>query len=195
MDGNRRENASMKRKPPSSMLESEASRFLQRRRGRPSYRTAPPAGRAARKILQPLAKRFGLGVEQFRQNWTDIVGARLANWSEPQSVQRAGGAQILVIKARGPAAAIIQAEAKRIVERLRHYAGKQAPTRIRVVQGMMRQAEKQPTNVTPPPSTSHVSEGVEQTAEARLLSALKRFDRHVQDRTVKDRSAKDSNDN
>lgn len=180
----------MKRKPPSSMMESEASRFLQRRRGRPSYRTAPSAGRAASKILRPLAKRFGLGVEQFRQNWPDIVGSRLADWSEPQSIQRAGGAQILVIKARGPAAAIIQAETRRILERLRSYAGKQAPTRIRVVQGMMRQPEKPPAIITPPPSSSHVSEGVEQTAEARLLSALKRFDRHVQDRAVKDRTAK-----
>lgn len=144
---------------------------------------APAAGLAAERVLRPLAKRFGVGLEQLRANWSDIVGSRLANFCQPETLQRHGSARTLVIRARGPAAAILQAESRRILERIRTYAGSGGPTRLRIVQGAARQPMK-PTdpklnNLQP---SSQVSEGVEKTAEARLMSALNRFDRSIKSR-------------
>lgn len=173
----------MMRKPPPSTLERDAGRFLDSHRGRRAIRPAPPVGRAAERVLKPLAKRFGLGVEQLREHWAEIVGERVAKWSEPQAIQRQSGINVLVIRARGPAGAVVQAQSARILERVRQYAGQQAPTRLRVVQGASRAAQTDKKHVTAPQSTSQVSETVETSAEARLLSALDRFDKSVKNRT------------
>uniref|UniRef100_UPI00260DC90B DciA family protein n=1 Tax=Maricaulis sp. TaxID=1486257 RepID=UPI00260DC90B len=180
----------MKRPVTPSTLESEARRYLEQHRGRRSRPAAPPAARAAERVLRPLAKRFGVGIEQLEQHWTEIVGARLARWCDPASIQRQGNVQTLVIQTRGPAGAILQAESRHILERVKLYAGHRAPTRLKVVQGRLgtktpdTDAAAQPAR--PDPATlnraKEMTDGVEQTTEARLLSALKRFDRSVQTR-------------
>lgn len=173
----------MMRKPVSSTLESQAARYLEARRGRRSIRPAPAAGKAASRVLAPLARRFGLGIEQLQARWRDIVGERLAGWSEPESIQRQGGARILVVRARGPAGAVLQAQSQRILERVRQYAGDLAPTRLRVRQGSLAKPSPETGRMTEPPSSSQVSERVETTAEARLLSALDRFGQSVKSRS------------
>ncbi|WP_300556207.1 DUF721 domain-containing protein [Maricaulis sp.] len=184
----------MKRPVTPSTLESEARRYLEQHRGRRARPAAPPAAQAAERVLRPLAKRFGVGIEQLEQHWTEIVGARLARWCDPVSIQRQGSVQTLVIQARGPAGAVLQAESRRILERVKLYAGHRAPTRLKVVQGRLggQDAPKSPgqLQVTPAfpqqPETlnrvKQVTDGVEKSTEARLLSALKRFDRSVQAR-------------
>jgi len=87
-----------------------------------------------------------------------------------------------VIRARGPAAAVLQAESRRVLDRVRTYTGAQGPTRIRVIQGAGRKQNTTAPQMNKQQVSSQVSEGVEQTAEARLLSALKRFDRSVKSR-------------
>ena len=173
----------MKRKPSSSTLEAAASAYISARRGRRAIQPAPSAGRAAERVLKPLTRRFGVGVEQLREHWPEIVGKRLADWSAPKTIQRAGGVNTLVIEARGPAGAILQAESHRILERVRTHSGDRAPTRLRVVQGRAaRPAAAGKAEVTKPQSASHVSETVETSPEARLLSALDRFARSVKAR-------------
>ena len=176
----------MVRKPSPSTLDAAASQFLATHRGRPAIRPAPSAGVAAERVLKPLARRFGVGVDQLREHWGDIVGDRLAQWSEPETVRRSGGINTLVIRARGPAGAILQAESRRILERIRTYSGNQAPTRIRIVQGSAaRKTRPQPGDVPQMKvrqSPSQMSEKVETSAEARLLSALKRFGDGVKSR-------------
>jgi len=173
----------MKRKTPSSMLEKQASRFLETHRGRPSYRSAPSAGRAAARILRPLARRFGPGVEPLKAHWSEIVGSRLSQWSEPEAILNQSGIQVLVIRARGPAGAVIQAESRRILDRVAQYAGAKSPTRIRIKQGSARTAATPaPEKMTKPSPTSQVSEGVEKSADDRLLSALDRFGKTVKSR-------------
>lgn len=184
----------MKRPVPPSALESEARRYLEQHRGRRSRPAAPPAARAAERVLRPLAKRFGVGIEQLEQHWTEIVGARLARWCDPVSIQRQGGVQTLVIQARGPAGAVLQAESRRILERVKLYAGHRAPTRLKVVQGRLGgqetpkspgQAQAAPASPQQPETLNRahqVTDGLEKSTEARLLSALKRFDRSVQAR-------------
>jgi len=172
----------MKQRPPTSSLEEMAAHYIEARRGRRVRGTAPRAGVAAGKILRPLARKFGVGIEQLRANWADIVGSRLAQWSEPETVQRQGASRTLVIRARGPAAAVLQAESRRVLDRVRTYTGAQGPTRIRVIQGAGRKQNTTAPQMNKQQVSSQVSEGVEQTAEARLLSALKRFDRSVKSR-------------
>ena len=175
------------RKPPPSMLDQAASDFISSRRGRPAARPQPSIVRAVERVMKPLARQFGVGVEQLREHWSEIVGERLAKWSEPETIQRSGGINTLVIRARGSAGAILQAESRRILERVRTFAGDRAPTRIRVIHGQARRsAPATPpaaqASVKPMKSSSQVSEGVEQTPEARLLSALNRFEKSVKAR-------------
>lgn len=175
------------RKPPPSTMEQAATDFINSRRGRPAARPLPSTARAMERVLRPLARRFGVGVEQLREHWTEIVGERLAKWSEPETVQRAGGVNTLVIRARGAAAAILQAESRRILERVRTFAGDRAPTRLRILQGQASASFKlakpaDQADVKPMKTSSQVNEGVEQTPEARLLSALNRFERAVKAR-------------
>lgn len=173
----------MKRTPTDSSLENSAARYLEARRGRRARQAAPAAGIAAEKVLRPLTKRFGVGLEQLQANWAEIVGQRLANWCDPESIQRQGSARTLVIRARGPAAAILQAESRRLLERIATYAGSAGPTRIRVIQGRSRSAGRaKAVQITKSQASSQVSEGVEQSDEARLLSALNRFDQSVKNR-------------
>lgn len=175
----------MMRKPPPSMLEQAASDFISSHRGRPAAKPPPSAARAVERVLRPLARRFGVGVEQLREHWAEIVGDRLAKWSEPETIQRAGGVNTLVIRARGAAGAILQAESRRILDRVRTFAGDRAPTRLRVLHGQARRSTPSPRDqavVKPMNSASQVSEGVEQTPETRLLSALNRFEKSVRAR-------------
>jgi hypothetical protein len=177
---------SMSRKPTPSTLEQQARRFLEAHRGRRAIRPAPSAARAAEAILRPLAKRFGVGVERLVQHWPEIVGARLAEWCLPEAIQNVAGNKVLVIRARGPAAAVLQAESRRILERVRLFAGDRSPTRLRVIQGATRTAAKPAGKMTNSPSGSHVGEKVEQNLEARLLSALDRFGNNVKSRSKTD---------
>lgn len=173
-------------KPPSSTLERQARRFLESHRGRRAIRAAPPAGRAAERILKPLAKRFGVGVERLVEHWPEIVGARLAEWSMPEAIQNSAGNKVLVIRARGPAAAVLQAESRRILERVRLFAGDRAPTRLRVLQGATRAPLPAAGPAAKPSATPQVSERVEESLEARLLSALDRYGNSVKSRNGTD---------
>ena len=173
----------MMRKPPPSTLESAASAYIAARRGRAAIRPAPSAGIAAEGVLRPLARKFGVGVELLREHWSEIVGERLAAWSQAETIQRAGGVSTLVIRARGPAGAVLQAESKRILERVALFSGQRAPTRLRVIQGSAVMDKSKPTPVmNTQQSTSQVSETVETSAEARLLSALDRMGRGIKAR-------------
>ena len=172
----------MKQRPSSSSLEQAAGQYLAEHRGRRAIRAAPAAGRAAERILRPLAKKFGVGVDQLEHYWPEIVGQRLAQWSQPKSIQRAGGISTLVVEARGPAGAVLQAESRRILDRVATYAGAKSPTRLRVVQGRLRPEKPAENQMTAVSGTSQNSEKVETSAEARLLSALKRFDKSVKAR-------------
>jgi hypothetical protein len=159
------------RRPPT--LETLAARYLNDRRGKAAWRGAPPAGRAAAKILKPLAVKFGPGTDRIAEHWSDIVGERLAGWSSPDAI-RSG---TLYIIAKGPAGALIEADAPRILERLATFAGKSAPSRLRVKQGNPRQIDAISHRSVNREVKKHMSEGVEIDPDARLSSALDRFER------------------
>lgn len=111
---------------------AEADLWAISHRGRPAIQPAPPAGRALANVLRPLARAFGPGVSELDEHWEAIVGEALARWSSPEKLQ----AGTLTVRARGPAAALIEAQSGVILERVAQYAGK-APKRLRIVQGSL----------------------------------------------------------
>tara|TARA_R110002073_G_scaffold29006_1_gene91548 strand:+ start:2369 stop:2884 length:516 start_codon:yes stop_codon:yes gene_type:complete len=167
----------MTRPPRSSTLESAAARYLNGRRGRAAFSGPPAIGRAAGKVIKPLSARFGPGIDSLSENWTEIVGERLAAWSAPEAVR----GNVLFITAKGPAAAIIEAEAARILERVGNFAGQRAPTRIQVRQGTLRKMDKRT------PISREIKPDLHKKLETkgadRLSSALERFDRAVRGKT------------
>jgi len=104
-------------------------------RGKPAIGHAPSVARATAAVLKPLAKKFGPGVAELDAHWREIVGEALARWCRPEKMQ-GGAGTTLVISARGPAAALIEADANRILDRVAQYAGKR-PARLKVVQARL----------------------------------------------------------
>jgi hypothetical protein len=154
-------------------LETLAARYLNKRRGKAAFRGAPPAGRAAAKILKPLSMKFGPGTDRLAEHWKEIVGDRLAGWSAPDTIR--GGT--LYIIAKGPAGMLIEADAPRILERLKAISGRSAPTQLRVKQGNPRPVGDAAHKNVNREVKKDVSERVEIDPDARLSSALKRFER------------------
>ncbi|MEE2525278.1 DUF721 domain-containing protein [Hyphobacterium sp. HN65] len=154
-------------------LETLAARYLRDRRGRAAIKGAPPAGRAAAKVLKPLSDKFGPSTDRLAENWKDIVGERLADWTAPEAIR--GG--VLYVIARGPAGTLIEADAPRILERIKPLAGRSAPTRLRVRQGEPRKLTGAGHTQSNREVPSNVQEKVEIDPDARLSSALNRFER------------------
>lgn len=156
----------------------EALDWAQSHRGRPPAPPMPSAGKAAGKALRPLMKAFGPSASELEKRWPEIVGEHLAKWSAPERFQ--SGA--LVVRARGPAAALIEAQSAVILQRVAQYAGK-APKRLRIVQGGLSPADK------PRPGPARVSKappGIEPPSsadpKARLAALMARWGQAVKDR-------------
>ncbi|MCC5981913.1 MAG: DUF721 domain-containing protein [Oceanicaulis sp.] len=110
----------------------DAEAWASTHRGRPAAPPPPAAARALGAVMRPLAKAFGPGVSELDEHWEAIVGEALARWSSPEKLS----AGLLTVRARGPAAALIEAQSAVILERVAQYAGR-APKRLRIVQGSL----------------------------------------------------------
>ena len=143
-------------------------------------RVAPPArtaGDACAKVVRPLAKRFGPAVNELDAHWREIVGEPLAAWSKPERYLGGSGGTALVVRARGPAAALVEAQSARILERVAAYAGRPVK-RLKIVQGPIEPAaaparRKPPQRIVKAASTA--PETVETDPRARLETILNRW--------------------
>lgn len=143
-------------------------------------RVAPPtrsAGEACAKVVRPLAKRFGPGVSELDAHWREIVGEPLAAWSKPERYLGGSGGTALVVRARGPAAALVEAQSARILERVAAYAGRPVK-RLKIVQGPIETApsparRQRPKRIVKAAATA--PETVETDPRARLESILDRW--------------------
>lgn len=109
--------------------------WLSSQRGKPQYRHAPPASRAVRKIVKPLSKKFGAGVNAISENWKDIAGPRFSKFSRPVKITGGRDGRTLYIQAPGAAAALIMAGSGQILDRLNTFLGYGHIARIKVIQG------------------------------------------------------------
>ena len=108
-------------------------------RGRPAAPPPPSAGVAAASAVRALSRQLSPAMSEIDAHWEAIVGPELARWSRPERFASGAGGLALVVRARGPAAALLDAQAPRILERVARYAGK-TPTRLRLVQGPLKEA-------------------------------------------------------
>jgi len=154
--------------------------YLQKHRGKPQYRHAPQAGRAANKILRPLARKFGPGVGSLRSHWPEIVGDKWASLSKPTAVRGSLGAKTLHIEAKGPAAALMQADSGRLLDRVNQFLGAGAIAKIMVKQGRIRVQPKP----TPSPTAPPVQEKLEPDGHDSLKTALDKLGSRVKIRTI-----------
>lgn len=116
------------------LSEEESWEWVKRNRGRAPVSPPPSAARAIGKVMRPLAARFGPGLSDLEEHWPAIIGEALAAYTKPEKFQGGASGLTLVIRARGPAAALAEAQAPQILERVARYAGK-APKRLKIVQG------------------------------------------------------------
>ena len=120
----------------------EAHDILSRRRTRPPHRPAPPAGKALAPLIKQLDAKFGQGPGLLQARWREIVGDTLARHTEPVKLIRSRtGGQTLELKVAGPAAALIQHQAPEIMARVNMLLGAGEVTRLRIVQGVLRQKD------------------------------------------------------
>jgi hypothetical protein len=122
-------------KPSSREEKAKLTAWLSTQRGRPQYRHAPAASRAVRKIVKPLSRKFGAGVNAISENWQEIAGPRFAKFSRPVKITGGRDGRTLYIQAPGAAAALIMASSGQIIDRLNTFLGYGHISRIKVIQG------------------------------------------------------------
>ena len=122
------------RRAERGISEEESWTWAQDHRGRGAASPPPAAARAAGKVIRPLAARFGPGLAELEEHWPSIIGEALAAYTRPEKYQGGASGLTLVVRARGPAAALAEAQAPQILERVARYAGK-APKKLKIVQG------------------------------------------------------------
>lgn len=114
--------------------EDDAWAWAATHRARPAAKAPPSIGRAVVKIVRPLEKQLSPAMAELEANWAEIVGEALAKYTRPEKYHSGAGGLTLRIRAKGPAAALAEAQAPRILERAARYSGKQAK-KLKIVQG------------------------------------------------------------
>lgn len=163
----------------------EAARILARKRTRPPRRPPPPAGRALRGYVKSLDGRFGQGAAALSARWREIVGPEIARRTEPVKLtkSRNGGGASLEIRVAGPAAAIIQHQAREILSRVNLFLGAEAVQKLRIVQGPLRHAEAAPPRRRAVPldaaAEADLAAGLAGAPDGKLKDALMALGRGV----------------
>ncbi len=151
--------------------------YLEKNRGRRQYRPAPSAAKAVNRVLRPLSRKFGPGINGLQMHWPDIIGARWAVLSKPISLRGAKDGKTLTIEAKGPASAMIQAQTTQLLDKVNQYLGQGRVTRIVVRQGRI-QPSGHPAH-TSHISRKHVQETLATDAENSLQTALDKLGKLV----------------
>ncbi len=124
--------------------------YLQKNRGRKQYRPPPSAAKAVNRVLRPLSKKFGPGINGLRTHWSEIIGERWAALSKPIALRGAKGAKTLIIEAKGPASAMLQAQSAQLLGKINQFLGAKSITKIIVKQGRIQARESGNLAATPP---------------------------------------------
>ncbi len=121
--------------------QADAAAWLNEHRGKAAIAPPPGVGRAVFRLIKPLEKRFSRpSPSELNEHWSAIVGPQLAAHTRPEKFQ---GGSTLVIRARGPAATLIQAQSPQILSRVAAYSGRQ-PCKLKIIQGPLSAPDLKP---------------------------------------------------
>lgn len=155
--------------------ELRAAQSLNRQRGRSSWSAAPKAGKAAAAVVKPLLPQSGMGLNELKRRWADIVGDSFAR-ATPEKL----AAGVLVLHAPSALAPFLQQQAPLLMERLRVAGAKVKSVRIE-----QRGAPRRPANVRrlkgplTPVEEAALEQSLDPVADPGLKSALLRLGRAV----------------
>ena len=158
------------------------ARWLETQRGRPQIRPAPTIGRAVTRVMRPLSKKHGSGVAALEPHWDTIIGSRFAKISSPVKFAGSAKGRQLVIKAPGPAGALIMANQNRIIEKLNGFLGPGHVKSIKVIQSRIRSsasAAKTPKRGLAPSVKRELQSGLDHVSDPDLKSALNKLGQSV----------------
>jgi len=157
--------------------EARAAEALAAKRGRASIAPPPRAGKAATHLLRPLLPKTGMGLNELKRRWTEVIGAPFADKTSPEKLT----AGVLTLRAPGALAPFLQQQAPLLIERLR-IAGAQVKT-IRIEQRST--APVKAANVRPlragltPLEEAALADRFGEVADPGLKAALLRLGRAV----------------
>lgn len=165
-DKSQTEKTALTRSQRSSVLS-----YLERNRGNRQYRHAPSAGWSTNKILRPLSKKFTAGKSELQAHWAEIVGAKWAALSRPIAIRGGKDGKTLHIEAKGPAAALMQANTGQLLGKINQFLGAGTISKLSVKHGSIKtMAAAIPTVKKQPAPQVHST--LETSTKNRLQSAL-----------------------
>lgn len=144
---------------------------------RPGFRAA---GASVPRIVAPIVARHGNGiVARLKSQWAAIVGAEFAAATWPESLARGGTLKLRV----APAHALeLQHRAPLVTERINLFFGREAVTRLALVQGPLPLAPASPlprARILTPRETAALDRQIAEIASPALRDALTALGRRV----------------
>jgi len=141
-------------------------------------------GEDLRLLTRPVLKKRGFETADILLRWDEIAGEKLARRTVPERLTKpqSGGPGVLVLRAGGPAALLVQHETPRIIERVNSYFGFQAVDRIRIVQGPLPRLPEQGKPALPalsPEQSQGLAARLDGVSHEGLRKALEKLGRGV----------------
>ena len=155
---------------PTGRTRKQVAQPARARRARPLSDLLPEAGGAA-------FRRFGFVQASIVSRWREIVGARYAAVSSPESIRFPPGRKsegVLTLVVEGAHAPMMQHVAPAIVERVNSFFGYPAVARVSFRQGIV-QAEKARSRPAPPspgPISREIGDSLREVADPELRACL-----------------------
>ncbi len=128
--------------------------------------------------MRPLSKKFGPGANALQNQWPNIVGEKWASLSRPVSMRGNKGSKTLLIEAKGPAAALLQANAGQLIDKINQFLGANAITKIKIKQGRIAAPVKKQKPPNPAPE-KQVQTTLEMDTETKIQDALNKLGRKI----------------
>jgi len=144
---------------------------------RPGFRAA---GASLPRIVGPIVARHGGGIlTRLKSEWTTIIGPELALATWPESLARDGMLKLRVTPAK---ALEVQHRTPLVIERVNLFFGREAVTRLALVQGplpLVAPAPHPPAPMLRPDEAAALDQQLSGIASSELREALARLGRHV----------------
>jgi hypothetical protein len=145
---------------------------------RPGFRAA---GASLSRVVGPIVARHGGGVlARLKTEWAAIVGPELAASTWPEALARGGALKLRVAPAK---ALEVQHRTPLVIERINLFFGREAVTRLALIQAPLPLAPPAPRRPAPEPlgagATAALDRQLETVASPELRDALFRLGRCV----------------